>query len=186
VALKATVYRAELDISDLDRGYYANHQLTLARHPSETDERLMVRLLAFALFADPALAFGRGISSDEEPDLWLKDDTGRICHWIEVGIPDERRLRRACGKADQVTLIAYAERAFVLWREKHAGELARLERLRIVLLTDASAAALEGLVDRNMKLTCTIQDGQVWLSDATRTVTIEPQVVQLPATRGKR
>jgi len=181
LALKATVYRADLDISDLDRGYYGQHQLTLARHPSETEERLMIRLLGFALFADEALAFGRGISTDDEPDLWNRDDTGKICHWIDVGLPDERRLRRASGRADEVTLIAYAERAFALWLEKNARELARLERLRILAVSDESAAALETLADRNMKLTCTIQEGQIWLSDATRTITLEPRVVQLPA-----
>jgi uncharacterized protein YaeQ len=183
VALKATVYRAELEVSDLDRGYYASHSLTLARHPSETEERLMIRLLAFALFADEDLAFGRGISTDDEPDLWLKDATGRIRHWIELGLPDERRLRRACGRADAVTLVAYAERAFALWREKNASELARLDRLRIVLVDDEAAAALERLADRNMKLTCTIQDGQVWLGNAERTVTIEPREIQTPGNR---
>jgi uncharacterized protein YaeQ len=180
MALKATVYRAELEISDIDRGYYASHSLTLARHPSETEQRLMVRLLAFALFADEALTFGKGISTDDEPDLWLRDDTGRIRHWIELGLPDERRLRRAAGRADAVTLLAYGERAFGLWREKNAAELARLDRLRLLSLSDAEATALEQLADRNLRLTCTIQDGQVWLGDATRTVTVAPRVVQAP------
>jgi uncharacterized protein YaeQ len=183
MALKSTVYRADLAVSDLDRGYYADHALTLARHPSETEGRLMVRLLAFALFADERLAFGRGISTEDEPDLWLKDDTGRILHWIEVGIPDERRLRRACGRAEAVTLIAYGARAFGLWWEKNAVELARLERLTILALDDAATAALESLADRNMRLDCTIQDGQVWLGDAARTVAIEPRTIQRSATR---
>ena len=183
MALKATVYRAELDVSDLDRGYYASHTLTLARHPSETEERLMIRLLGFALFADEHLEFGRGLSTEDEPDLWLKDATGRIRHWIEVGLPDERRLRRAAGRADAVTLIAYPERAFALWRDKNADQLTRLERLQILLLTDASAAELESLVERNMKLTCTLQEGQVWIGDRERTVAIEPRVIQAPVAR---
>ena len=183
MALKATVYRVDLAVSDLDRSYYADHALTVARHPSETEQRLMVRLLGFALFADPALGFGRGISTDDEPDLWLKDDTGRIRQWIDVGLPDERRLRRASGRAEQVTLIAYAERAFALWYEKNARELQRLERLRILLLSDASAAELAALADRNMSLTCTIQDGQIWLSNGSQTVTLEPQRVQSPASQ---
>lgn len=181
MALKATVYRAELEVSDLDRHYYASHALTLARHPSETEERLMLRLLAFALFADEQLAFGRGISTDDEPDLWLKDATGRIRHWIELGQPDERRLRRACGRADSVTLIGYGERAFALWLEKNAAELARLPRLRILLVDDVDAAAVEGLADRNLRLTATIQDGQIWVGDATRTVTVTPRIIQQPA-----
>jgi len=181
MALKATVYRAELEVSDLDRHYYASHALTLARHPSETEERLMLRLLGFALFADEHLAFGRGISTDDEPDIWLKDATGRIRQWIELGQPDERRLRRACGRADSVTLIGYGERPFALWLEKNAAELARLPKLRILLVSDVDAAAIEGLADRNLRLTCTIQDGQVWLGDATRTVTVTPRIIQEPA-----
>jgi uncharacterized protein YaeQ len=181
MAQKATVYRAELAVADVDRGYYADHVLTLARHPSETEERLMVRLLGFALFAADELQFGRGISTDDEPDLWHKDPTGRILHWIEVGIPDERHLRRAAGRAEEVTLIAYGERAFRLWWEQNAPELARQARLRVIELDDAATAELERLASRNMRLTCTIQDGQVWLGDATRTVTIEPRTLQRPA-----
>jgi len=177
LALKASIYRADLTISDLDRAYYAQHGLTLARHPSETEARLMVRVLAFALWADDTLTFGRGISTDEEPDLWARDATGRIRHWIEVGLPDERRLRRAAGRADAVTLLAYGARAFELWHERHAAELARLERLRIVLLCDADTAALSELAARSMALTCTIQDGQVWLSSAAQTVTLAPELI---------
>ena len=95
MALKATIYKAAVQVADIDRGYYADHELTLARHPSETEPRLMLRLLAFALNAAEGLEFGRGISTDDEPDLWQRDATGRILHWIDLGLPDERRLRRA-------------------------------------------------------------------------------------------
>ena len=94
MSLRPTICKASLDISDLDRQYYANHALTIARHPSETDERMMVRLLAFALFADEALAFGAGLSDSDEPDLWAKDLTGDIDCWIEIGQPDPRIVRK--------------------------------------------------------------------------------------------
>ena len=111
MALKATIYKAAVQVADIDRGYYADHELTLARHPSETEPRLMLRLLAFALNAAEGLEFGRGISTDDEPDLWQRDATGRILHWIDLGLPDERRLRRAAGRADRVTLYAYGRRS---------------------------------------------------------------------------
>ena len=104
MALGATIFRAVVGIADMDRHYYADHTLTLARHPSETDERLMVRLLAFVMFANEFLAFGPGLSAEGEPDLVQADLTGSIEHWIEIGLPDERDVRRACGRANKVTL----------------------------------------------------------------------------------
>ncbi|MBX3706666.1 MAG: YaeQ family protein [Pseudomonadales bacterium] len=173
MAQKATVYRAQLSISDLDRHYYADHTLTLARHPSESEGRLMARLLAYALFAAPDLAFGRGISTDDEPDLWRRDPTGSILHWIEVGLPDERRLRRAAGRSERVSLVAYGARAFALWHARQRDDLARLDRLDIRLLDDAQFETLEGFARRTMNLTCTIQEGIVWLGDGDRTAAIE-------------
>lgn len=178
MALKATVYKAELQISDIDRGYYAEHALTLARHPSETGERLMVRLLAFAMHAGDTLEFGRGLSTDDEPDLWQRDATGNIEHWLEVGLPDERRLRRAAGRAGRVTLLAYGQRAFDVWRQKHQTALARLDRLTVWSLPDDTVAALGALGGRNMSLQCIVQDGQLTLSDASVSVTVEPQLRQ--------
>ena len=181
MALKATVYRAELDVSDLDRQYYASHSLTLARHPSETEQRLMIRLLAFALFAAEDLTFGQGVSTDEEPDLWLRDATGRILHWIDLGTPDERLLRRACGRAEAVTLIGYGERSLAVWFERLRQDLERLDRLRILALSDADCDALSSLAQRNLKLTCTIQDGTVWLGDSERMIEITPRELQTRA-----
>jgi len=102
MALKSTIFKAELSIADIDRGYYRDHALTIARHPSETDERMMMRILAFALHADDALEFGRGLSADDEPDVWRRDLTGAVEQWIEVGLPDERVVRKACGRARDV------------------------------------------------------------------------------------
>lgn len=115
MALKATIFKAEIQVADMDRHHYADYSLTLARHPSETDERMMVRLLAFALFADPALAFGKGLCVDDEPDLWQKDLTGTIERWIDVGQPDEKWTRKACGRAREVVLVAYGRALEVWW-----------------------------------------------------------------------
>ena len=132
MALKATIHKVELAVSDMDRGYYATHALTLARHPSETSERLMVRLLAFALYADETLEFGRGLSADDEPTLWKKDLTGNIEHSIDVGLPDERLLRTAAGRARHVTLVNYGGRGARLWWTANHAALDRLENLDMI------------------------------------------------------
>ncbi len=175
MALKSTVFRANLAVADLDRNYYAQHALTLARHPSETDERMMVRLLAFALHADERLEFGRGLSAVDEPALWLKEYSGEIRLWIEVGLPDERLLRRAAGRAAQVVVLAYGGRAVDIWWGREGPQLARLDNLRVLSLGEEQSSALAALAARNMQLQCTIQDGQVWFTDGTTTLPIEPR-----------
>lgn len=160
MALKSTVYKADLQVSDMDRNYYQAHALTLARHPSETDERMMVRLLAFALHADAALAFGRGLSSDE-PDLWRKDLTGQIELWIEVGQPDEQYLRRACGRARQVVVYSYSGRSAQVWWDKGGAALARSKNLVVIDVDAASSAALAALAKRGMEVQCFVQDGAI-------------------------
>ena len=130
MALKSTVFKAQLQVSDLDRHHYAAYPLTLARHPSETDERMMLRVLAFALNAGEGLEFGKGISSDE-PALWQHDATGLVEHWIELGLPDEAALRRACGKAGEVTVYAYGERAIAPWWQKNGNALAQIGRAHV-------------------------------------------------------
>lgn len=173
MALKSTVYKAELAIADMDRNYYAEHPLTLARHPSETDDRMMVRLLAFALYADEMLAFGKGLCVDDEPDLWQRDLTGSIERWIDVGQPDEKWIRKASGRADQVVVISFG-RAADIWWEGVRNKLTRLRNLTVWRLPVEAAPALAGLVDRSMRLQCTIQDGQVWFTNGRDTVLVEP------------
>jgi uncharacterized protein YaeQ len=175
MALKSTIFKAKLGIADLDRAYYAEHVLTLARHPSETDERMMVRLLAFALFAHERLEFGRGLSTEDEPALWLKDYSGAIRLWIEVGLPDERTVRKAVGRADTVVVLAYGGRLVDLWWRKDGAALARLAKLRVLALDGEQSTALAAMAERGMDLQCTIQDGQIWLTDGTATVLIEPR-----------
>lgn len=167
MALKATIAKADLQISDMDRHYYASHALTLAQHPSETDQRLMVRLLAFALFADERLEFGRGISTEDEPDLWSRDYTGDIELWIDLGQPDESRVRKACGRARQVVIVTYGGRAAETWWNKASSALSRLDNLRVIDIDGESVEALAALMQRSMRFDCLIQDGEVqWLSDA--------------------
>ena len=173
MALKSTIYKAELSIADVDRGYYADHALTLACHPSETEERMMVRLLAFALHADDALAFGRGLSSEDEPDVARRDPTGAIDLWIDVGLPDERELRKACARSREVQLYAYGGRTCALWWEKAGPALARLVPLAVHEVPQEASRGLAELARRTMRLQCTIQDGHVFVSDGERSVSVE-------------
>ena len=160
----------------MDRHYYADHSLTLARHPSETDERMMVRLLAFALFADEGLTFGKGISSDEEPDLWHKDLTGDIKRWIEVGLPDERVIRKAGGRADQVVVVSYGRAADIWWSENR-GKLQRQHNLTVLKLPSETTQALAALASRTMQMQCTIQEGHIMMTSDAGMIEIEPQIM---------
>ncbi len=177
MALKATIFKASVQISDTDRNYYQSHALTLARHPSETDERMMVRLLAFALNAHEALAFGKGLSADDEPDLWQKDLTGAIELWIDVGQPDEKRLRKACGRATQVVVYSYGGSGAQLWRESVRDTVARCRNLAVHALPQAASQAMAKLAARAMQLTYTIQDGEVWVASEQDTVHIAPELL---------
>ena len=175
MALKATIFKAELTVSDLDRGHFETHSLTIARHPSETDERLMVRLLAFALNADERLSFGRGLSSEGEADLVLTDLTGAIDLWVDVGLPDEREIRKASGRASRVAVYIYGTGAESWWKQ-NAPALERLANVTVVDFPIEATRAMAARAARNMKLQCTIQDGHVWLADAEVSLAIEPVV----------
>ena len=159
--------------ADIDRGYYADHALTIARHPSETDERLMVRLVAFAHAAAEGLAFGRGLSAEDEPDLVLADLTGAIRLWIDVGLPDEKAVRRAAGRADAVRVYAYGGRAVDVWWSRVGERLARLERLSVIELPREATAALAAHVDRTMRWQCTIDDGSLLFSGDRATIPVD-------------
>lgn len=173
MALNATIYKATVQISDMDRQHYGDHAVTLARHPSETDERLMMRLLAFILHAHDNLSFGRGIGVDDEPALWQKDLTGAIDLWIEVGQPDEKLLRQACGRARQVVVYTYGGRGADLWWEKSQSLLERLSNLTVINLPLDASRAFAQLAQPGMHLPCTIQEGQMWIGEDSRSVHIE-------------
>lgn len=172
MALKATVCKAELNIADMDRGYYADHELTLAQHPSENDERLMLRLLAFVLYAHEGLVFTKGLSEPDEPDIWQKDLTGTIELWIDLGQPDEKRVMKACGRSRQVVVISYGT-TVPIWWEGVAPKLARANNLVVKRLVAQGDTPLASFVQKNMKLQCTVQDGQLWLSDGDRSAQID-------------
>ncbi len=174
MALNSTIYKVELQVSDMDRHYYATHALTLARHPSETEERLMIRLLAFALYADDRLEFGKGISDEDEPALWRKTYTDEIELWIEVGQPDETRIRKACGRSRQVVVISYGGNAAGIWWNKVGASLARHRNLTVVDIPDSTVAELVALLQRGMRLQCLIQDGQLQVMNDADAVAVDP------------
>jgi uncharacterized protein YaeQ len=172
MALNATICKAALHIADMDRPYYGDHALTIARHPSETDERMMVRVLAFVRHAHEALSFGNGLSTEDEPDLWQKDLAGVIDLWIDVGRPDEKNVRKACGRAKQVVIYTYGGRSADLWWEHSRATLERSKNLTVINLPAEASRALAALARRDMDLQCTIQDGQIWIGDRDDTVQI--------------
>lgn len=172
MAVKATIFKAELQIADSDRNYYQTHELTLARHASETDERMMVRVLAFVCQAGPELAFTRGMVDADEPELWEKDLTGTILTWIEVGQPDEKRILKACGRAGQVIVYTYGAGAATWWAQ-NGPKLARAKNLTVFNVPVASTRELVKLVQRNMELQCHLEDGKVSLADEDTTVDVE-------------
>ena len=181
MALGATIFKAEIQIADMERHYYRDHALTLARHPSETDERMMVRLLAFALHADDALAFGKGLSAEDEPDLWQRDLTGAIEVWIDVGQPDEKLVRRACGRASRVYVYNYGGNVAEQWWKQAGDKLKRSANLGVISIPLAESRAMAKLAQRTMRLQYTIQEGEVLISDGQDAVQVVPRVIKAVA-----
>jgi uncharacterized protein YaeQ len=181
MALKSTIFKAELQIADMDRHYYADHALTIACHPSETDDRMMVRIAAFALFAGERLEFCKGLSDADEPDLWSKDYTGAIQTWIEVGQPDERRIAKASGRSEEVIVIAYGGRTSDIWWQGVRSKVERLRNVTVWSLGEGVAASLGKLAERTMRLQCTVQDGAAWIgSEKSEPVAVEWTVFKAP------
>jgi uncharacterized protein YaeQ len=181
MAIKSTVFKASLSIADIDHAYYADHALTLARHPSETDERMMIRLTALALNAhtlqtvcggDGTLGFGAGLSSPDEPDVSLIDYTGQKRLWIEVGQPEDKPLAKACSRADQVLVYCFNHAAEVWWRGIE-NKLSRLDKLQVWRVPTEASLALAALAQRSMHLQATVQDGVLMLSDEKNSVDVE-------------
>ncbi len=161
MAAGATIYKASLNIANMDTHYYAEHDLTIAKHPSENDLRLMVRLIAFVLNASEGMAFSKGIAQDDEPDIWEKKLDGDIKLWIDLGQPDEKRIRKACGRADKVIIYTYQEGAALSWWKQEENKLKRFKNLRVVNLK--INGDIEALAQRSMKLQCNIIDGELSL-----------------------
>jgi len=161
----------------MDTYYFAEHNLMLARHPSENEERMMIRLLAFALNAHEHMTFTKGLCADDEPDLWQKSLSDEIEVWIDLGQPDEKRIRKACGRAKQVMIYTYNYRSALTWWEQVQSKLARFDNLKVIVLTDKTVSAMAAMAKRNMQLQYTIQDGEILLSDGEHSVNIEPQIL---------
>lgn len=173
MALKATIYKANVNIADMDRHFYHDASLTLAQHPSETEQRMMLRLLAWICHANERLTFTKGLCADDEPELWLRNDYNGIDLWIELGLPDEKRLKKACSLSQEVVLYAYSERAGRVWWQQNQAKLGGLKALSIRFVSDEIMALLPKFANRTMDLQATIQEGAIWLSDAQNNVEIQ-------------
>lgn len=174
MAKNATIYKIELSVSDMDRHYYQTHKMTLAKHPSETDERLMVRVLAFALNAHEHLEMTKGLSTDDEPDIWQKALSGEIDVWVALGLPSEKVMRQSSSKAAKVIVYPYGGRVAEVWWDKVRNGTTRFDNLQIINLTEADTAALAQLASRSMKLQVNIQDGEVMVSVDESVVYVTP------------
>ncbi|CAE1149257.1 YaeQ family protein [Serratia sp. Tan611] len=173
MALKATIYKATVNIADMDRHFYHDAALTLAQHPSETEQRMMLRLLAWICHADERLTFTKGLSADDEPELWQRNDHNGLELWIELGLPDEKRLKKACNQSPCVVLYAYGERAAQVWWQSMQSKVAAYRNLSIRFLNDEQLTRLAALANRNMTLQATLQEGTIWLSDAQSSLEIQ-------------
>ena len=174
MALSATIFKCELSISDMDRHYYASHSLTIAQHPSENDLRMMVRLLAFALNAHEELAFTKGLSTQDEPDVWHKSLSGEIELWIDLGQIDEKRLRQACGKAKEVIIYTYNDKQAGPWLEQMQSHFARHKNLKVFQFSTEVAEQLAGLATKNMDIQISIQDGEVFINAGDQQINFSP------------
>ena len=174
MAVGATIYKCNLNIANMDIHYYAEHSLTMAKHPSESDLRLMIRLITFALNASEALEFTKGISQDDEPDVWAKDLSGDIDLWIDIGQPDEKRIRKACGRSEKVIIYNYLEGSALSWWKQAEKTLGRFKNLSVVFLK--IDGDLEALAQRGMQLQCNISDGELTLIADENSVVIQPEV----------
>ncbi|NVK21721.1 MAG: YaeQ family protein [Kangiellaceae bacterium] len=173
MALKATIYKATINIADMDRGYYDDLNLTIAQHPSETDRRMMVRIVAFILNAKEGLEFTKGLCAEDEPEIWQVSYSDEIELWIDLGLPDEKRIKQACHKAKKVFLYTYGNNAKNMWWKAIKNKVERFDNLSILHFPDEQVDNLEQMAARTMQLQATIQDGQLWLNDGNQTISIQ-------------
>ncbi len=174
MAQNATIYKVELSVSDMDRHYYETHKLTIAKHPSETEERMMIRILAFALNAHESLEMTKGISTDDEPDIWQKSLSGELDVWVALGLPSEKVLRQSCSKAGRVFVYPYGGRTADMWWDKIKGSTIRFDNLHVTNFSEKDTNALAKLANRAMKLQVNIQDGEVMVSVGDAIVNLTP------------
>lgn len=177
MALKATIYKANIELADMDRNYYDSLQLTLAQHPSETDQRLMVRLISYILNAHADLQFGKGVSDEDEAAIWQINYSDEIALWIELGQLDEKRLKKACNKSAEVKLYCYGSSVETWWAQSQ-NALNKLPKLSIEQFSMSTTDSLVKLLSRTMEFQCSIQDGQLWLSYGDESLLIETNTLK--------
>ncbi|WP_049722227.1 YaeQ family protein [Gilvimarinus polysaccharolyticus] len=173
MALGASVYKVNLNLSDTDRHVYSDTKLTLARHPSETEERMMIRLLAYCFDASDDLIFGKGLSTDDEPDLWEVDPAGVIHQWIEVGQPSIDRVKKGRSRSGAQKIYT-SGRGRDHWWQANASEFAKFQNLTVRHLKETEVAELARLAEKNMTLSVCISEGSAFFSSATQSVNIAP------------
>jgi uncharacterized protein YaeQ len=176
MALKPKIFKVNIQIADMDRHYYNDHLLTIAQHPSETDERMMVRILAFALNANDSLSFAEGISDPSQADLWDKDYNEQIKLWISVGLPDGKLIRKAVSRADQVIIYSYGGRTAEIWWSKL--KLGSYQNLRVINLADKDTKDLATMLSRGMKMNFTIQEGEIMVANESTSLNLAPQILK--------
>jgi len=175
MALKSTVYKATVNLADMDRGVYLDEPLTLAQHPSETDERMMLRILVWALNAVEGLEFTKGLCADDEPEIWKKNYSDEIETWIELGCPDEKWLRKAASRSKEVILYTYGDNAASIWWQQTKAKLVRFEHLSVWFIPENVIDQLAKMIARTMQIQVTIQDGTAWLTCGDQSVEVRPE-----------
>lgn len=168
MALPSTIYRASLQLSDVDRGVYEVLQTTIARHPSETEERLVARVLAYALFYEPGLAFTKGVGAGDEPDLWLKEPDGRTALWVEVGLPESERILKASRHSAKVALVVCG-RALPHWEQQHLKKMSELRNVNILLFNQLFINSVSAKLDRSINWDITISDNNLYINSGDET-----------------
>jgi len=163
MAQPSTIYRAGIQLSDIDRGLYESLQITVARHPSETEERLLGRILAYALCYEPELAFTKGVGAGDEPDLWIKGPDGRVRCWIEVGLPDAERLVKASRHSEQVVLCAFGS-SLPVWEKQQLPKLLGFSNLTVISLDQAFLRSLSERLQRSISWSLTVTEGALYLA----------------------
>ncbi|MFD2178214.1 YaeQ family protein [Veronia pacifica] len=176
MSLKSTIYKAHVNVADMDRNVYVDQSLTLAKHPSETEQRMMLRILGWCLFADENLQFTKGLCVDSEPELWKKTYCDTVELWIELGLPDEKRIKRACSLSSRVVLLTYNDNASSVWKKQSLNKLYPFANLTVINVQDEILDAAANEVERTMSIQATIEDELVWFSIGDKVISIKPDM----------
>jgi len=177
MALNSLIYKVNVTLSNFDIHYYDEFNLTMAKHPSENEERMMYRLIAFLYCGSEKLKFTKGLSETDEPELWEKGHSGEILHWVELGQPDEKRIRKACGKSERVSIFTFHHEKALTWVSKIKNKI-DFSKVEIVLLNATDNGPIDKIAERTMRLSCTIEDNYLYLGNDLERVGIE--VISFP------